>query len=87
MNFTNEPAKVSVNLEDAECIRCDNCESAVFKQSYVLRKVSALLSPTGKEVVVPVNIMQCSECEHVNEGFVPAAIWEDLQNGESNPEC
>ena len=87
MSLTNDPAKIGVNLEADESLRCDECNSAIFKQRFILRKVSALLSPTGQEMVVPVNVMQCAECTHINEGFVPAAVWEDIQNGESNPEC
>jgi hypothetical protein len=39
--------------------------------AFLLRKVSALISPTGKETVVPIQVFACDSCNHVNKEFLP----------------
>ena len=37
----------------------------------VFKKVSAIMSPTGQEVMAPIKTFQCAKCNHLNEQFVP----------------
>lgn len=62
---------VRVNLADAEDIVCEECGSKVFTMVFLLKKISALLSPTGKEENVPVQTIACHKCGHVNKQFLP----------------
>ena len=34
-------------------------------------KVSALVSPTGKETVLPIQLFACAHCNHINEDMLP----------------
>jgi len=34
------------------------------------------MSPTGKELMVPVGTFACAECNHVNKEFDPFAVRE-----------
>ena len=36
-----------------------------------MRKLSALLSPTGQESMIPIQIFACAKCGYVNKGFQP----------------
>jgi len=36
-----------------------------------MKKVPALVSPTGKEVMMPVETFSCLACGHINKEFVP----------------
>jgi hypothetical protein len=58
-----------INLNDAEEVTCDNCESPSFEQVYEIKKLSAFSSPTGEEMYLPSSIFRCIECKHVNDGF------------------
>ena len=40
-----------------------------FKQSLLLRKLSALVSPNGQETLVPVQVFACEKCGNVNSEF------------------
>ena len=40
----------------------------------MLKRVSALLSPTGQEAIVPVGVFACEHCGHVNEEFAKADV-------------
>jgi hypothetical protein len=62
---------IPVSMRDTEGIECDECNSTTFHPAFLLRKVSAFLSPTGKETVIPIQVFACDACNHVNEEFLP----------------
>ena len=70
------PPKVSIKASDLKDVLCDNCESKVFKEVIMLKRVSALVSPTGKEQLVPVQVIRCDDCGHINKEFLPKDIIE-----------
>ena len=42
-----------------------------------MRKLSKLLSPTGQETMLPVQVFACVECNHINPMFLPNREFED----------
>ena len=50
-------------------IKCDACESSTFKQTLLMRKMSALASPSGQEMIIPMAVFACEKCGHVNKEF------------------
>ena len=65
--------KQSLDMSKATPIKCDSCENSTFKQTLIISKISALLSPTGQETIVPSAVFACEKCGHVNEEFVKLA--------------
>ena len=63
--------KVKLDLNDLTDIVCENCESKFFRQVSAFKKLSPLVSPTGKEQIVPVPVFRCDECGHINKEFLP----------------
>jgi len=61
--------QLRVNLQDAEDVTCEECKNTFFTPAVMIKKLSALVSPTGQETMVPVQIFQCNKCSHVNEDF------------------
>ena len=59
-----------VDLNSAENIACDECGSEHFSPAFVIKQVPALLSPTGKQTLIPIQIFKCNNCSHVNELFL-----------------
>ena len=51
-----------------EC-KCESCGNPTFKQTLLLRKLSALVSPTGQETIIPMQVFACEKCGHVNKEF------------------
>ena len=49
-----------------DIVACPNeicaCGNKIWVQGNVLKKISALMSPTGKEQIVPIPIFVCSKC-------------------------
>ena len=67
----HDTVNIPVNLSQTSEICCDECASTVFHPAFILRKVSALISPTGKETVIPIQVFACDSCGHVNKEFMP----------------
>jgi len=61
---------LNIDLNDVDNITCDMCENSTFTPVFIIKQVSALMSPTGKETLIPIQIFQCSKCNHVNEKFL-----------------
>ena len=58
-----------IDISKTSAIKCEKCENQTFKQSLLLRKLSALVSPTGQETLVPVQVFACEKCGNVNSEF------------------
>jgi len=54
--------QVKVDLSDAETMTCQKCDNKIFLQGYVVKKISAIVSPTGKEVIAPIQVFNCGNC-------------------------
>tara|TARA_R100000152_G_C6685650_1_gene118479 strand:- start:409 stop:663 length:255 start_codon:yes stop_codon:yes gene_type:complete len=68
------PTLDNIDLTHAKTLRCDKCEGVGFKQTMMLKKLSALLSPSGQEAIIPVGVFACESCGHVNREFAESEI-------------
>ena len=66
-------ANVQVDLTQADTVLCEKCSNGLFIQSFFLKKVSALMSPTGQEAIIPVQVYSCGNCGHINSKLNPTA--------------
>ena len=53
---------MNINPDDLQDIGCENCEGEFFTPSFMIKKLSALQSPSGQKMFVPVQIFRCDEC-------------------------
>ena len=67
-----EPTKMNVDLSQASDMKCIDCGNKTFVPTFVLKKVSALLSPSGKETTAPIQIFSCARCHTVPDEFLSA---------------
>ena len=67
----NQPRLRPQDLANAKDLKCDECGHAYFVPVASIKLISALLSPTGKEINVPIQTFACAKCQHVNASFVP----------------
>ena len=58
----NVPDLSQVDLSKANVMKCEKCENPTFKQTMMLHKMSALISPTGQEVIAPIQVFNCGSC-------------------------
>ena len=59
----------TIDMSQTTSIQCEKCENSTFKQTLLIRKLSALVSPNGQETLVPVQVFACEKCGHVNSDF------------------
>jgi hypothetical protein len=74
MNQQNKPIqqKVNIDISQASSLKCTECDNEQFDMKYLIRKVSALLSPTGEEVLIPIQVFSCANCGIIPEDFLPS---------------
>ena len=65
---------MNIKIEDTTEIACDNCGGVTFETVMYFRRVSALVSPTAQEAVVPLQMYACKRCHHVNKEFLPKGV-------------
>ena len=67
-----DPQQVNIDLNRATDIECSKCGNKFFHEVLFFKKISALLSPTGQEAVLPVPTYACLECGNINDEFLPS---------------
>ena len=65
----NEQVREQIDFNKTTQIKCESCSNPTFKQTLLLRKLSALVSPDGQETIVPMQVFGCEKCGHVNKEF------------------
>ena len=63
--------KININASDLEDVVCEKCGCQVFIPAFLFKKISAVLSPSGKESLFPLNVFKCNDCGHINKDFIP----------------
>mgnify|MGYP003119441292 FL=1 len=58
-----------IDISKTTPVKCEKCENQTFKQTLLIRKLSALVSPNGQETIVPMAVFACEKCGHVNSEF------------------
>ena len=70
-----QPSQVPISasqLAQAESIACEHCANQTFVTVMMMKRISPIISPTGKEAIVPIQTFACNACGFVNEAFSPA---------------
>ena len=69
MNEFNPKIKITPEMfRGFKTIECD-CGGKIFRAGFVFKKISALVSPTGREETYPVEVMVCDACGKVPTEF------------------
>ena len=77
--------QVQVDLRDAETIKCDKCSNYLWIQSFVLKRLSALVSPSGQETLVPIQVYSCGNCGKVADGMLDGSGVDDKPKSAFDP--
>tara|TARA_R100000008_G_C3571543_1_gene162474 strand:- start:857 stop:1114 length:258 start_codon:yes stop_codon:yes gene_type:complete len=64
-----QPPQQQIDISATTAIKCEKCGNDTFEQSLLLRKLSALVSPTNQETIIPMAVFACTKCNHVNDDF------------------
>ena len=69
--MNREQPGLNIDFSQTTAEVCGKCENETFVQVYQMRKLSALLSPTGKPTMIPIQVFACAKCGHINPEFLP----------------
>ena len=70
----NQPSSPSISashLAQAESIACEHCANQTFVTVMMMKRISPIISPTGKEAIVPIQTFACNACGFVSKQFLP----------------
>jgi hypothetical protein len=71
MNQGQQQQQIRLNPSDLTDVLCDKCDGQTFVPAFMFKKLSAILSPNGKDSLIPLQVYACTACGHINEGFLP----------------
>lgn len=66
--------QLNVDISKADDITCDNCGNYTFQEVSLMKRLSPLISPTGKEAIVPIPTFACNACGFINKRFLPVTF-------------
>jgi uncharacterized Zn finger protein len=70
---------MNIDLSNAQDVTCESCGNYTFQEVALMKRVSALVSPTGKEAIVPIPTFGCNACGFINKQFLPVKIAEQSE--------
>ena len=73
-NDHQNPTQIQIDVSETEELLCEECKNNTFQQDFLIRKLSAVISPTGQGGILPIQIFECSSCGHVNNEFMPKQL-------------
>jgi len=69
--------QANVDLSNSTAYVCEECGHDVFTTVFKLRQIPAIISPSGEEMLVPIQAFACTKCGHINKEFLPKDLPSD----------
>ena len=69
--MNREQPGLNVDFSQTTAEVCEACGNETFVQVFKMRKLSALLSPTGQSTMIPIQVFACAKCGNINSAFQP----------------
>lgn len=60
-----------LDFSQADTYKCEQCDNDRFVVNYLIKRFSPIVSPTGQEMLTPVQAFACANCGHINKDFLP----------------
>ena len=71
-----QQSQQNIDINKTTPIKCEECDSQYFTEVIMLRKASRIMLATSQDQVVPINVIRCADCGHVNKEFKPQILGE-----------
>ena len=75
--MNNPTPQMNIDFSQTTAEVCEKCGNDTFVSAIKLRKLSALLSPTGQETMIPIQVFACAKCGYINKGFLPKGLEDE----------
>lgn len=60
--MNDQQQTININPEDTTPVACNQCGGLVFQNCFAIRKISPIISPTGKEEQFQIPVPVCIAC-------------------------
>jgi DNA-directed RNA polymerase subunit RPC12/RpoP len=71
-NLTSgEKPQLNINLSEMPYLECEECNSTLFEEKIMIKKVSKFMTGGAQDSIVPLPVIACAKCGHINEMFKP----------------
>ncbi len=77
--MNQSPTRKPVGIKETSEVTCDKCKGNTFSEVSLIRKVSAIMTGTGKPNYIPIPTYQCSKCGNLNDEFIPEELKNKIQ--------
>ena len=67
----------TIDLSKADTLQCEQRDNYLFITSFVIKRISAIMSPNGQEGLVPVQVYSCGNCGAVPPKLLDGSGLED----------
>jgi hypothetical protein len=62
---------LNFNIGEVPYVECENCGGTVFHEKMMIKKISKFVTGGQQDSIVPLPVIACASCNHVNELFKP----------------
>jgi len=83
--MSNNQQQINIDLSQADDITCENCGNYTFQEVSLMKRLSAFISPTGKEAIVPIPTFACNACGFINRRFLPVQMADQVEEAREQP--
>jgi len=80
--MANINPQVQFDISQAETMKCEQCGSTLFNTSFIIKRISAIVSPNGQEAIVPIQVYSCDGCSKVPSIFLKDIGMEEEIEGD-----
>jgi hypothetical protein len=63
--------QLNINLAEVPYLECEECQNTTFEEKLMIKKVSKFMTGSNQDSIVPIPVMACAKCGHINELFKP----------------
>ena len=74
MQTPNLKSSGGIDIKQTTEMKCEECGCTYFNEAYMIRKASKLLTGAAQDTIIPIPVMRCADCGHVNELFKPNGL-------------
>jgi len=74
-----QQSQSTIDISNAQNVSCDKCGNHTFETVVLIKRLSAIISPTGQEALVPIQVFSCNACGWVNKEFLPRKEREEAE--------
>ena len=71
MTMLIETQNINLNPDDLDDVACSKCECQTFEPVFLFKKLSAIMAPSGRDTLVPLQTYRCTDCGNMNDEFLP----------------